>query len=45
MLSTAKFFRDGIASEGTRLVPEETPLALTYNGGSHAVMMATPQNL
>jgi FdhD protein len=40
-----EIFRDGVASEGTRLIPEETPLALTYNGGTYAVMMATPQNL
>ena len=38
-------WRDGTASEGTRLIPEETPLALTYNGGTYAVMMGTPQNL
>jgi FdhD protein len=38
-------WRDGVASEGTRLIPEETPLALTYNGGTYAVMMGTPQNL
>jgi len=40
-----EIWRDGVASEGTRLVPEETPLALTYNGGTYAVMMGTPQNL
>jgi FdhD protein len=40
-----EIWRDGVASEGTRLIPEETPLALTYNGGSYAVMMGTPQNL
>lgn len=40
-----EIWRDGIASEGTRLIPEETPLALTYNGGTYAVMMGTPQNL
>jgi len=38
-------WRDGAASEGARLIPEETPLALTYNGGTYAVMMGTPQNL
>lgn len=38
-------WRDGAASEGARLIPEETPIALTYNGGTYAVMMGTPQNL
>jgi len=38
-------WRDGALSEGTRRVPEETALALTYNGGAHAVMMGTPQDL
>lgn len=38
-------WRDGVTSNGTRLVPEETPLALTFNGGTYAVMMGTPQNL
>src|SRR3954447_23182323 len=40
-----EIWRDGAASEGTRLIPEETPLALNYNGGTYAVMMGTPQNL
>jgi FdhD protein len=40
-----KVWRDGGVSEGTRTVPEETAVALTYNGGSYAVMMATPRDL
>jgi FdhD protein len=38
-------WRDGELGEGTRLIPEETAIALTYNGGTYAVMMGTPQNL
>jgi FdhD protein len=40
-----EIWREGSASAGARLIPEETPLALTYNGGTYAVMMGTPQNL
>jgi FdhD protein len=40
-----RVWRDGGLSEGTRLVPDETAIALTYNGSSYAVMMATPRNL
>ena len=36
--------RDG-ASTGVRAVPEETALAISYNGGTYAVMMGTPDNL
>ncbi len=38
-------WRDGRLSEGARAIPEETAIALTYNGGTYAVMMGTPQNL
>src|SRR5438132_7191591 len=40
-----QIWRDGHLGEGTRLIPEETAIALTYNGGTYAVMMGTPQNL
>jgi FdhD protein len=38
-------WRDSRLSEGTRAIPEETALALTYNGGTYAVMMGTPRDL
>ena len=38
-------WRDGRLSEGARRIPEETALALTYNGGTYAVMMGTPRDL
>lgn len=38
-------WRDNRLSGGARAIPEETAIALTYNGGTYAVMMGTPQNL
>src|SRR5215471_9756545 len=38
-------WRDGRPGDGTRQIPEETALALTYNGGTYAVMMGTPRDL
>jgi FdhD protein len=33
------------ATAGQRIVPEETAVAFSYDGGTYAVMMATPQDL
>jgi FdhD protein len=40
-----QIWRIGGLSSGSRSVPEEIAVALTYNGGTYAVMMATPQDL
>lgn len=38
-------WRGGHAASTSRLVAEETAVALSYNGSTHAVMMATPADL
>jgi FdhD protein len=38
-------WRGDRVSGGVRAIPEETALALTYNGGTYAVMMGTPCDL
>jgi FdhD protein len=38
-------WRNQELAEGQRIIPEETAVSFTYDGGSYAVMMATPQNL
>lgn len=42
---TATAFRRGEAGAGTRLVPEETAVALSYDRVGYAVMMTTPRDL
>src|SRR6516164_5815444 len=38
-------WRCGQATSTSRLVAEETAIAVSYNGSTHAVMMATPADL
>ena len=37
-----QIWRQGGLSLGHRSIPEEAAVAITYNGGTYAVMMATP---
>src|ERR1700676_298706 len=38
-------WRGDAQGSGARIIPEETPIALTYGRTTHAVMMATPADL
>ena len=44
-LATARGWRSAAAAPVTRLLPEETAVALVYDGSTEAVMMATPADL
>jgi FdhD protein len=37
--------KSGVVSEGSRVLAEEVAIAFSYGGSSHAVMMATPDDL
>lgn len=38
-------YRQGVITQASRIVPEEVPIAFSYRGSTHAVMMATPADL
>ncbi|KAA9389094.1 formate dehydrogenase accessory sulfurtransferase FdhD [Neorhizobium galegae] len=37
--------RNGVTRAGSRVVPEEVPIAFSYGGSTHAVMMGSPADL
>lgn len=43
--ATRVIWRGNLAEDGVRLAPRETPVALTYNRVTHAVMLASPADL
>jgi FdhD protein len=42
---TRQSWRDGSALNGARILAEEVPVAFSYDGVTHAVLMATPDDL
>jgi FdhD protein len=40
-----QYWRDGPTFSGQRFLAEEVPVAVSYDGTTHAVLMATPDNL
>jgi FdhD protein len=43
--ATRMAWRNGVLTTGTRAVPEEVPIALSFGGSTFAVMMGTPADL